>query len=345
MRPLKCLVALAAFIALGSAIPALAQSSVADFYRGKTITVVIGNPAGGSYDLYARLIARYLGAHMPGAPAVIVQNMPGAASLVAAGHVYNVAPQDGTVIAGLASTLAFQPLIDPEAARKIDPTRINWLPAPAAEGVVMLVRSDAPIKSVADLRTRETLMATISPGMLPAVLAAVSNATLGTRIKAINGHPNLAASMMALERGEVDGYPSIPYDAIKRGYAKQMAEGRYRVLLQFAARKSDEYPDAPLITELVKNEADRQLLEIALGPLKGGYAFMAGPKVAPERVAALRAAFMETFADPKFLEDAARQTLTIAPQTGEAMEALVKEIYAMPPAVIERMRAIYRNGM
>ena len=217
MRPLKCLVALAAFIALGSAIPALAQSSVADFYRGKTITVVIGNPAGGSYDLYARLIARYLGAHMPGAPAVIVQNMPGAASLVAAGHVYNVAPQDGTVIAGLASTLAFQPLIDPEAARKIDPTKINWLPAPAAEGVVMLVRSDTPIKSVADLRARETLMATISPGMLPAVLAAVSNATLGTRIKAINGHPNLAASMMALERGEVDGYPSIPYDAIKRG--------------------------------------------------------------------------------------------------------------------------------
>lgn len=330
-------------IALALASPALAQTP-ADFYRGKTVTLYIGNAAGGTYDLYARTIAKHLGAHLPGNPGVIAQNMPGAASLVAAGHVFNVAPRDGTAIAALASTLPFQPLMDPEAAKKIDPTRINWLPSPAAEGVVMLVRADMPVKTVADMKERDIIMATISPGMLPAVLAATTNATLGTRIKPINGHANLAASMLALERGEVDGYPSIPYDAIDRGYAKQMAAGKYRVLLQFGAHKSPAYPDAPLITDIVADPQDRMLLDLAMGPLKVGYAFMLGPGVPKDRVEALRAAFMATFEDPKFREDAARQTLTIAPVSGEATQEIVRQAYATPPAVIERMRAIYRQG-
>jgi hypothetical protein len=324
--------------------PPARADPVADFYRNKTITIFIGNAAGGTYDLYARTIAKYLGSHVPGSPKVITQNMPGAASLVAAGHVYNVAPQDGTVIAGLASTLPFQPLMDPVAAAKIDPVKINWLPSPAAYGVVMLVRSDLPIKSIDDMTKRETIMATISPGMLPAVLVATTNATLGTKIKSINGHPNLANSMMALDRGEIDGYPSVPYDAMKRVYSKQIAEGKYRVVLQFGAEPSPDYPGAPLATDLVANDEDRMLMSLAMGPLKVGYSFMAGPNVGKERVDALRTAFMETFRDEGFLADAARQTLTVAPVDGARIEALVKEAYAMPPSVIARMRAIFAPG-
>ena len=263
---------------IGAGGPCLADP-VADFYRGKTVTVFIGNTAGGTYDLYARTIARHLGSHIPGAPTVIVQNMPGAASLVAAGHVYNVAPQDGTALAGLASTLPFQPLIDPVAAQKLDPVKVNWLPSPSSYGVVMLVRGDFAAKTVADMKDRETAMATISPGMLPAVLAATANATLGTKIKAINGHPDLASSLLAVDRGEIDGYPTVPYDAIKRVYAKKFEEGKYRVMIQFGAEKSPDFPDAPLITDLVSNPEDKMLWDLVMGSLKAGYSFMMGPNV------------------------------------------------------------------
>ena len=323
--------------------PALADP-ISDFYRGKTVTVFAGTTAGGTYDLYARTIARHLGAHLPGAPTVIVQNMPGAASLVAAGHVYNVAPQDGTALAGLASTLPLQPLIDPAAAQKIDPVKINWLPSPSDYGVVMLVRGDFAARNVADMKTRETTMGTISPGMLPAVLAATTNAVLGSRIKSINGHPDIASALLALDRGEIDGYPTVPYDLIKRTYAKKVEEGKYRVVLQFAAVKSPDFPDAPLATDLVTSPEDRQLLDLVLGPLKTGYTFMMGPKVPKERALAMRRAFMDTFADPKFLADAERATLNIAPISGERIEEMIREAYASPAPVIARLRAIYLQG-
>jgi len=323
--------------------PALADP-IADFYRGKTVTVLIGNTAGGTYDLYARTIARHLSAHIPGAPTVISQNMPGAASLVAAGHVYNVAVQDGTILAGLASTLPFQPLIDPVAAQKLDPVKVNWLPSPSSYGVVMLVRGDFAAKNVAGLKERETAMATISPGMLPAVLAATTNATLGTRIKSINGHPDLASSLLALDRGEIDGYPTVPYDAIKRLYAKKFEEGKYRAMIQFGNEKSPDFPDAPLITELISPPEDRMLWDLVLGSLNAGYSFMMGPNVPKERALAMRKAFMDVFADPKFLADAERATLNISPVSGEKIEAMVKEAYAAPAPVVARLRALYMQG-
>ena len=323
--------------------PALADP-IADFYRGRTVTVFAGTTAGGTYDLYARTIARHLGAHLPGSPTVIVQNMPGAASLVAAGHVYNVAPQDGTALAGLASTLPLQPLIDPTAAQKIDPVKINWLPSPSDYGVVMLVRGDFAVKSMADMKTRETAMGTISPGMLPAVLAATTNAVLGSRIKSINGHPDIASALLALDRGEIDGYPTVPYDLIKRTYAKKVEEGKYRVVLQFGAVKSPDFPDAPLVTELITSPEDRMLMDLVLGPLKTGYTFMMGPKVPKERALAMRRAFMDTFADPRFLTDAERATLNIAPISGERIEEMIRQAYASPAPVIGRLRAIYQQG-
>ena len=323
--------------------PAIADP-IADFYRGRTVTVFAGTTAGGTYDLYARTIARHLGAHLPGSPTVIVQNMPGAASLVAAGHVYNVAPQDGTALAGLASTLPLQPLIDPAAAQRIDPVKINWLPSPSDYGVVMLVRGDFAVKNVADMTTRETAMGTISPGMLPAVLAATTNAVLGSRIKSINGHPDIASALLALDRGEIDGYPTVPYDLIKRTYAKKVEEGKYRVVLQFGAVKSPDFPDAPLVTELITSPEDRMLMDLVLGPLKTGYTFMMGPKVPKERALAMRRAFMDTFVDPKFLADAERATLNIAPISGERIEEMIRQAYASPAPVIARLRAIYLQG-
>lgn len=318
--------------------------AVTDFYRGRTITMVIGSEPGGTYDLYARTIARYLGAHLPGAPNVITQNMIGAAGLLAAGHVYNVAPQDGTVIAGLASTMPFRPLVDPIAAQKLNPQRANWMPSPSSYGVVMLVRSDVPVKTVEDMKTHEVVMAGIAPGQLNTILIGATNAALGTKIKTIMGHPSFNASMLALDRGEIDGYPSAPYDAIKRMYSKQMAEGKYRILLQFGGAASPDYPDAPLASDLIKDPEDRMLMELAMDSMRAGYVFMMGPDVPPERVQAMRAAFMDTFHDPAFRADATRQLLAVDPVRGGDIDALVRQAYAMPPKVIERMRAIFASG-
>ena len=345
-RPIGLIAAILATMSgsfLAQSQSALADA-VADFYHGKTVTVYIGSTPGGTYDLYGRVVARHLGAHLPGNPTVIIQNMPGAASLVAAGYVYNAAPQDGTAIASLASTLPFQPLYDPLAARQIDPVKVNWLPSPASYGVVMLVRGDLPVKSIADMKEHDVLMATISPGMLPAVLAATTNATLGTKIRPINGHPDLASSLLAIDRGEIEGYPTVPYDAIKRVYAKKFEEGKYRVVLQFGSEKSPDFPDAPLITDLVKVPEDRMLLDLAMGSLSFGYGFMMGPNVPKDRVAAMRKAFMDVFSDPSFLADAEKSTLSISPVDGEKIEALVRRAYAMPAPVVERMRAIYGQG-
>jgi hypothetical protein len=218
--------------------------------------------------------------------------------------------------------------------------KINWLPSPSAYNVLMLVRSDLPEKTIDDMRTHQLVMGTISPGMLPAILVAATNATLGTHIKGINGHPNLASAMLAMDRGEIDGYPAVPFQSMERVYSKQLAAGKYRLMLQFGAAASPEYPQAAFARDLAKTPEDRMLLDLAMDPLKVGYPFMLGPKVPKERVEAMRGAFMATFKDSKFLEEAKKLTLNVAPVEGAAIESLIKEAYAMPPKVIERMRAL-----
>ena len=231
-------VAVFALAFLAAVAPARADA-VADFYPGRTVTMTIGNTAGGTYDLYARTIARFMGRYIPGNPRVIVQNMPGAASYTAAAHVFNVAPQDGTVIGSLSAALPYQPLVDPNSP-KLDVPRIQWLHSPSTFTVVTIIRADKGVKSWEDLRDRQMVMATIAPGQLPSLIVAATNETLGTKIKGINGHPGLNDAMLALERNEIDGYPAVPVDALKRLYIEPMRAGRIKVLLQFGPAPSPE---------------------------------------------------------------------------------------------------------
>ena len=317
---------------------AVKADPISNFYTGKTVTIFVGSPPGGTYDLYARTIARYLGKYIPGSPRVLVENMPGAASYSAAIHVFSVAPQDGTAIGAIAAALPYQPLIDPNSP-KLDVPHINWLSSVSSFTVVLAVRSDLPIKSIDDLRKRQTVMATIAPGQLPSLLVAATNETLGTKIKAINGHPGMNDAMLAVQRGEIDGYPAIPVDAIKRLYSHMPL----RVLLQYGPRPSADYPDAPYAVDLAKKPDDRMLLDLAQAPLKIGYVYMAGPGVPPDRIAALRAALTETYKDPGFRADAERQVLNVDPVEGVAVQKLIADAYATPRPVVDRMRNLYRN--
>ena len=313
-----------------------------NFYAGRTITISIGADPGGTYDLYARTIARHLADHIQGSPRVITENMPGAAGYTAALHVFSVAAQDGTTIGAIGSALPFQPLIDPNSP-KLDVPRINWIGSASTYNVLMVLRADAPVYSVADLQKRETVMATIAPGQLNSLIVAATNAALRTKMRGVNGHLGLATAMLALERGEIDGYPTMPVDVMKRQYSNLLAAGKLRVLLQYGSAPSPDFPDVPYALNLVADPADRMLLDLAQAPLRVGYSYMVGPGVPKARVAVLRTAFTETFKDPAFLADAQRQGLTVAPLSGAEVQDILARVYRTPSDVVARMRDLYRR--
>ena len=330
---------LAALVAL--AVGAARADPVADFYAKRLVTIVAGTATGGTYDLYARTIARHIGKYIPGSPKVVVQNVPGAGGYLGAMRVLGTGPRDGTMIGALGSSaLPYQPLLDPNAP-KLDALNINWIGAVAGYNVLMLVRSDVPVHSVDDLRKRETVMATIAAGQFNSVVVAAANAALGTKIKGIRGHIGMPPAMLALKSGEVEGYPTAPVDALKRRYAKQIADGSFRLLLQFGPAPSKDFPDVPYALDLAKTAADRSLLEVAQGPLGVGYAYMLGPGVPQDRSAALRAAFEATLRDQDFLAEANKQVLTVAPIRGQEIQALLVKAYDTPSAILAPIRAAF----
>jgi tripartite-type tricarboxylate transporter receptor subunit TctC len=330
---------LAALVAL--TVSGARADPVADFYAKNLVTIVVGADTGGTYDLYARTIARHIGKYIPGSPKVVVQNVPGAGGYLGAMRVLGVGPRDGTMIGALGSSaLPYQPLLDPNAP-KLDALNINWIGSVAGYNVLMLVRSDVPVYSVDDLRKRETVMATIAAGQFNSVVVAASNAALGTKIKGIRGHNGMNPAMLALERGEVEGYPTAPVDALKRRYAKQIADGSFRLLLQFGPAPSTDFPDVPYAPDLAKTAADRSLLEVAQGPLGVGYAYMLGPGVPQDRSTALRAAFEATLRDADFLAEANKQVLTVAPISGQDIQARLVKAYDTSPAVLAPIREAF----
>lgn len=320
--------------------PARAQEAVADFYRGKTVTIFVGLPPGGSFDLYARLIAVHLGRHIPGQPNVIVQNMPGAGSLLQAGHIYNVAPQDGTTIGAPSSNVPLQPLLNASGV-KYDSLRFQWLPTPTDSPNALFVWGGSPIRSVADMRTRETPIGALAPGSTPTVAVGVYNEVFKTRMRAVIGYTGLPAVMLAMERGEVEGYATVPLDTLRHTYKRQMEAGQIRVLVQSGEARAPSLPDVPTSRELVTSDDDLALLNLNATSTKMTFPYMFGPGVSPERVAAMRKAFMDTFADPQFLADAAQREMTIKPVPAEEVTRLLTQAFATRSDIVARLRSIY----
>jgi tripartite-type tricarboxylate transporter receptor subunit TctC len=318
--------------------------AVSDFYKGKTVTFLIGYPPGGAYDLYARLIARHIGKYIPGTPSVLVQNMPGAGSLAAANHVASIGPQDGTLIAATGAALPFAPMLDPATAR-FESTKVNWLASPASFVALMVVGHQAPVTTFAQLRTTEVLMGTLNPGATPSFYAAILNDVLKTRIKLVYGYDSMSQAMLAMQRGEVQGYPTAPIDSMKRAYANLVKNNEVRFLLQIGGSASPDYPEVPFILDQATNEQDRLILDVSLGSLKIGYPYFMGPNVPRDRVLAIRKAMLDCFADRTFLAEAAAQTLDIQPVSGERVEAIVTQAYAAPDTVLARLRTIYQKQM
>lgn len=329
----------AAFLAMTWAAGA-AAGPVDAFYKGKTVTLLVGGSAGGGYDTLGRAIARHIGHHIPGDPSIVVQNMPGAGGMVAMDYLFHTAEHDGSVIALVENGPPLAPLFGVKQAR-YDATKFNWLGTPSVETAVVLVWHTVPVNSLADLKSHATTMGASGTNSTQAFYTRLVDAVLGTKMKAINGYKGLNDTFLAMERGEIDGSPSVFYSAITSTRPHWLPEHLAKAILQYGPQPVKELAGVPFVPDLVTVPDDKLLLQAAFAPLALGRPLVMPPGVPAERVAAVRQALAETFADPGFLTDANQIKLVVnAPQTGQQLQNVIDQAYATPPRVIDRLRAL-----
>jgi tripartite-type tricarboxylate transporter receptor subunit TctC len=334
--PAICILAALAACLAG---PSAHAQSVADFYRGKTIAIIVGSDTGGGYDLNARTLARHWARHVPGNPNIIVQNKPGAGSMTAANYVYEAAPKDGTVIAAVQRPIPFQQLLG-DAGVRYDPRRMQWLGSTSNELGVVVVWHTAPQKTAQDLFATETIVGGNGAATDTELFARAFNNVLGTKFKIVGGYPGQAQIVLAMERGEVQGIANWSWSDIEKGKPDWLRDRKLRLLVQLDLKKgsSPYLRDVPLATDLARNQQERQVFEILMGMKALGRPYFVAPEVPKDRSEALREAFMATMKDPEFLAEAARTLGSIDPVSGAEMQKILADAYALPPDVIAKAR-------
>jgi tripartite-type tricarboxylate transporter receptor subunit TctC len=336
-RTIRVALSAAGILALPSV--ALAQGDVESFYKGKTIDLIIASEAGGGYDAYARLIAPFLEKHMPGNPRFVPKQMIGAGGLIATNYLANVAKKDGTAIAQVQNTVPFQPLFTPEAAR-FNAAELGYIGSANSEVSLSFVWSTSPTQSFAHLRERETLMAGVT-GSISSQYARAMNELAGTKIKVVVGYQGASQSLMAVERGEVEGYPAIFWSTLKVTKAQWLEKNNIRLIAQMALKRHPELPDVPLIFDFIDNEQNRRIAELLFAPQVGGRPFITPPDIPKARLAALQTAFEKALRDPDFRAEAEKRKLEIQYVSGDELLAIVKRAFEAPADVVDRVRRIY----
>jgi tripartite-type tricarboxylate transporter receptor subunit TctC len=319
---------------------AAAAGPVDEFYKGKTVSFIVGGSAGGGYDILGRAIARTIGRHIPGTPAVVAQNMPGAGGLVSMDYLSRTAARDGTVIALVENGPPLAPLFGVKEAR-YEPAKFNWLGTPSVETAVVLVWHTVPVNTLDDLKSRVTTMGASGTHSTQAFYTRLVDAVLGTKMKAINGYKGLNDTFLAMERGEIDGTPSVFYSAISSTRPKWLPDHLAKAILQYGPRRLKELPDTPFVPDLITAPDDKLLLQAAFAPLALGRPLVMPPGVPEDRVAAMRKALADTLVDPAFVAEAQKLGLVVnAPQTGEQLQHVIDQAYATPSRVVERLRTL-----
>jgi tripartite-type tricarboxylate transporter receptor subunit TctC len=317
---------------------------IADFYRGKTVTIVVSTSSGGGYDAMARMVSRHIGRHIPGSPQVVVRNMPGAGGITAVNWLYGAAEKDGTVAGLVQNGTPLEPLFGTKEAR-YDATKFNWLGTPSYEVSMVLLWHTVPVNTIKDLQTRETNMGASGANSTPAFYTRMLNAVLGTKMKLINGYPGQNDAFLAMERGELDGYPSVFYSALTSTRPNWLRDKQAKAIVQYGPHRLKELPDVPFATDLLTNEDDRLLMQASSAPQALGRPLLMPPGVPVDRVAAMRKALADTFADKEFQAEAEKAGLIVnAPQTGEQLQKVIADAYATPARVVERLRKLNNPG-
>src|SRR5262245_35203665 len=320
--------------------PANAQDAVAQFYRGKQITVVVGSSAGGGYDIYARLLARHMSKYVPGNPMLVATNMPGAASTAAAAHVFNTAPKDGTVIGALQNTAIVDALIDEAKRARFDASKFVYLGSATIDHYVCIARADAPVKSFRELQERELVIGASQPGTSTRDFPVMLNNLAGAKFRIVSGYPGTREITLAIEKGEVQGLCGFSWSSLTAQRPDWIKGGFIRVLVQEHDKGHPAITamGAPLAVDFAKSPENRQILELFYSSEVFGRPYMMTPGMPAERVAALRTAFMETMHDKDLLAEAQKIGLDIDPISGEQLQVLAEKIYATPAPIVAKAR-------
>ena len=309
---------------------AAGAQSAADFYRGKTITLIAGFNPGGGADTYARLVARHWGKHIAGSPNIVVKNMQGAGSVIAANYVYNVSAKDGLEVGLFAGNIVVDPMIG-GTQQKYDAGRFQWIGAPSSDSNVCLSSLKSPFKTIDDAIKTEMIIATSGTSTLDFPL--VMNGVIGTKFKLIKGYAGSAAMRLAMERGETEGFCGVGYNSMR---AAGLTDGKANILVQVGLSKNPNMPKVPFIFDYAKTDADRQLFRLVFGWLDLERPVAAPPGTPPDRVEALRVGFDKAMKDPALLADADKVNVGIEPMTGAEIAKFVEDVSQTPSAVTVR---------
>ncbi len=316
---------------------AYGQNSVADFYRGKQVRIIVGFAAGGNSGLYGDVLGRHMGKHLPGSPTFVPQYMPGGGGLVAANHMALRAARDGTEIAITSRTAAFEPLLGNKQAQ-FDARAFNWLGSANIENSVCIADVRQPVKTFDDVQKAELVIGGSGADAIDMIFPRAANRLLGARFKIVSGYNTSNDILLAMERREVHGFCGVGWAFLKMRKGELLAEKKISILFQIALDKAPDLPDIPRVQDLAQTTDDRQVLEFLLTPQGMGRPFLAPPEVPRDRVTALRKAFADTLKDPDFLQDAAKTGLDIQFVSGEEVDRLLERAYATPRELVERAK-------
>jgi tripartite-type tricarboxylate transporter receptor subunit TctC len=355
--PVRFMFSLIAVLALGSAVAA------DDFYRGRTVTFIIGSAPGGGYDTYSRLVASHLGRHLEGTPIVVPQNMPGAGGVRAANYLYNIAPKDGTAIGMLDEALFLNQLLGlqettSDAAKlswfgglfqrilgsqetKTDAAKFNWIGRILPNSAVLFVRRDAGVRRIEDAFDKQLIVS--ASGTASRLNWTVLKNTFGMKFKIVSGYQGSNESLLALMRGEADAL-SMPWSILRITGEELIRENKINLLLQTGAEKDADLPNIPRMIDLARNDEERKLLELFASPSIIGRSVLAPPGTSIERVAALRRAFDAMIQDPIFLGDVGKARLELRPLSGEELQAIIAGAAEFPKRLVERARDVSEAG-
>ena len=328
----------ARILSLAPALLALAAPLSLAAADEKPVAIYVGSGPGGGYDLYGRLVARHLGRHLPGTPAVAAQNMPGAGSITMANHIYTVAPKDGTALGIGSPSLSLLEALGTQGVR-FETAKFNWIGRVASITNVTVSWRTSPVKTLEEARARKMLLGAISPNSPLTQLPKALNNVVKTQFEIIPGYADSNATLLAMERGEVEG-STVSWDMLRNQKADWLRDRKVNLLVQYTLERSRDLPDVPTALEAARTPEERQIISIYVSGADVGYAIFAPPGTPDSRVAALRKGFVAMLADEKLLADVDRTGIAFDPVPGEKIQAILAAEAKTYPEVRGRLKAL-----
>lgn len=323
----------AGLLALASAGPVRAQE---DVYKGKTITFIVGFGPGGGYDLYARVLGRFIAAHIPGRPNVVTQNLEGAGSVRAANYVYNTAPKDGTAIAAVNQNMPMYQLLGGKAAQ-FDAAKLVWIGSMGGSNGLLYTWHTSKTHSIDDAKRNVVILGGTGTNSDSHIFPTLINNLLNTKFKVVNGYSGGSKEVhLALERGEVEGRGGNAYASLKSSNRDWIDSKKINILVQIGLEREPELPNVPLLLDLVQNDVDKQIVTLVSLPTFLGYAHWVSPEAPADRVAILRRAYAATMQDPAFLAETTKLDMMLRPKSGEEVTAIVQRVANTSPDIIKK---------